>query len=59
MLIKEIKMKQGTPEKTVRACCDYFGKLKRFMNVEKRNGNWFIVVSFEDELDYLAFMTKK
>ena len=59
LLIKEIQMREGTSERIVRVCCDYFKQLKKFIAVEQRNGLWYITVSFEDELDYLAFITKK
>jgi len=59
MLIKEIVMREGTPERIVRACCDYFTTLKKFIAVEQKNGIWSVTVCFEDELDYLAFITKK
>jgi len=59
MLIKEIQMKEGTPERIVRACCDYFTALKKFIAAEQKNGIWCVTVCFEDEFDYLAFITKK
>lgn len=59
MLVKQIVMKKGTSEKTITDFSNYLEQKGKFLASEYQNGQWVIIVHFDDEMDYLAFLTKK
>ena len=59
MLVKQIVMKKGTSEMIITKFSNYLEQIGKFLASEQQNGQWVIIARFDDEMDYLAFITKK
>lgn len=55
MIRKQITLKPETPDSEYTRICNIFDKDKRLVSCGSPDNKWMIV-DFEDELDYMAFL---
>ena len=56
MLVRKLEFKEGTPAERIDRAEQYFDRLGKLRGSYEENGKSYLVVTFEDEADFLAFL---
>ena len=56
MLVRKLEFKEGTPTEQIDRAEQYFDRLGKLRGSYEENGKSYLVVEFEDEVDFLAFL---
>ena len=56
MLVRQLEFKEGTPTEEINRAEEYFDRLGRFRGSYHKDGKSYLVVTFKDEIDLLAFL---
>ena len=56
MLVRKLEFKEGAPTEEINRAEEYFDRLGRFRGTYQKDGKSYLVVTFKDEIDLLAFL---